>query len=320
MKAIQIYEFGPPEVMRYADVSLPEPADDQVLIDVKAVGVNPVDTYIRAGIYGPRKFPLTLGFDAAGVVRQVGAAVKKFSVGQRVFTAGTVSGAYAHQCLCHASQINALPENTSFSQGAALGIPYGTAYRALFQRAHAVAGQSVLIHGGSGGVGLAAIQFARAAGLTVIATAGTEEGRQLLRDQGADLVLDHHASEHFDQALHATNGQGVDILLEMLANVNLGSDLKIMAKKSEVVVIGSRGPVQVDPRDMMARELTIYGLLVLLATDTERAQAFAAIETGLTEGKLNPVIAVELPLSEAPKAHHDIIESSHHGKIVLIPE
>jgi NADPH2:quinone reductase len=320
MKAMQIQEFGPPEVMRYEEVFLPEPADDQILIDVKAVGVNPVDTYIRSGIYGPRQFPLTLGFDAAGVVRRVGAAVKRVAVGQRVFTAGSVSGTYAQQCLCLESQVSRLPEKTTFAQGAALGIPYGTAYRALFQRAHAAAGQSVLIHGGSGGVGLAAIQFAKAAGLTVIATAGTEEGRQLLREQGADCVTDHHAADHFDQVLHFTNEQGVDILLEMLANVNLAKDLKIMAKKGQLVIIGSRGPVEVDPRDIMARELNMYGTLVLLATETERAQAFTAIETGLTEGKLNPVIAMELPLGEAPRTHYEIMESAHHGKIVLIPE
>ncbi len=319
MKAIRIQEFGPPEVMRIEDVALPVPSADQILIDIKAVGVNPVDTYIRAGLYGSRKFPYTSGIDAAGVVRQVGEAVGHVAVGQRIFISGSVSGTYAEQCLCHGMQVHSLPDNISFSQGAALGVPYGTAYRALFQRVHAAAGQMAFIHGASGGVGLAAVQFAKAAGLKIIATAGTEQGRQLLLEQGADLVLDHHVPGHFDKVLDFTDGQGVDILLEMLANVNLGKDLTVMAKKGQVVIIGSRGPVQIDPRDIMSREISILGTMSSLASEAEKTQAYKAIETGLTDGTLCPVIAQELPLSEAAKAHHAIMESAHCGKIVLIP-
>lgn len=319
MKTIRIHAFGGPEAMQVEDVPPPEPGADEVVVDVKAVGVNPVDTYIRAGIYGPRKFPFTPGFDGAGIVRAVGDAVKSIAVGQRVFVAGSVSGTYAAQCLCKAVQVCGLPETVSFSQGAALGIPYGTAYRALFHQAHAAAGQTVFIHGGSGGVGLAAIQFAKAAGLTVIATAGSDDGRRLLLEQGADLALDHYASSHFDEALHFTEGRGVDLLLELTAHVNLGGDLKILAKNGRVIVIGSRDRIEIDPRDLMSREASIAGLLVLLATEAERVQAYAAIQTGLTEGTLNPVIAQELPLEQAAQAHHAIMESAHHGNIILLP-
>jgi NADPH2:quinone reductase len=319
MNAIRIHEFGPPEVIRLEEIELPGPAAGQILIDIKAIGVNPVDTYIRVGGYGPRKFPFTPGFDAAGVVRQVGPGVQTISAGQRVFTAGSVSGTYAQQCLCEPTQVGLLPDALSFEQGAALGIPYGTAYRALFQLAHAEAGQTALIHGGSGGVGIATIQFAKQAGLKIIATAGTEKGRQLILEQGANLALDHYNPKHFDEALHFTEGHGVNILLEMLANVNLGNDLKILAQKGAVVVIGSRGTVQIDPRDLMSREARIYGILVLLASADERTQAFAAIEAGLTNGTLKPVIARQLSLSDAAKAHHEIIEAAHYGKIVLIP-
>lgn len=319
MRAIQVHEFGPPEVMQVEDVSLPAVGAEQVLIEVKAAGVNPVDTYLRAGRYGSKDLPYTPGIDAAGIVRQVGDNVRNVTVGQRVFTSGSVSGAYAAQCLCKASQVHRLPENVTFAQGAALGVPYGTAYRALFQRAHAESGQTVLIHGASGGVGLAAVQFAKAAKLSIIATAGTEEGRRLLLKQGADLALDHHDENHFQQALDFTNGAGVDILLEMLANVNLGTDLTVMAKHGQVVVIGSRGPVQIDPRDLMSRESTVMGMMLALASKDEKTQAYAAVVAGLEDGTLDPVIDRELPLAEAVQAHHAILESAHHGKVVLIP-
>lgn len=319
MKAIQIYEFGQPEVMHMEDIPSPVPAAGEILIDIKAVGVNPVDTYIRAGWYGPREFPFTPGFDAAGVVLKVGEAVLNITAGQRVYTSGSISGTYAQQCICRESQVHPLPENITFAQGAALGIPYGTAYRSLFQRADADAGKTVFIHGASGGVGLAAVQFARAAGMKIIATAGTEEGRQLLLQQGANLALDHHTPEHFDRVLEFTNGRGVDILLEMLANVNLGRDLTVMAPKGQIVVIGSRGTVEINPRDIMSRETTILGTMSGLATDAEKAQAYKAIETGLTDGTLCPVIAQEIPLCDAPKAHHEVIESTHKGKVLLLP-
>lgn len=320
MKAIRIHEFGTPEVMQLEDVPSPTPTADEVLIEIKAVGVNPVDTYVRGGKYGAREFPFTPGFDGAGVVLQVGPGVQAFSPGQRVFTACFAGGTYAQQCLCPAAQVYALPKNVSFVQGATLGVPYGTAYRSLFQRAHAAAGKTVFIHGGSGGVGIAAIQLAKAAGLKIVATAGTDAGRQLLRQQGADLALDHHRPEHFDQVLDFTDGQGVDVLLEMLADANLANDLKVMAQKGEVVVIGSRGPVEkLDARDLMSREAIVYGTLLALATKAENEQAYQAIQKGLADGTLNPVIAREMPLSDAAKAHHEIIESAHYGKIVLIP-
>ncbi len=319
MKAIRVYRFGEPEIMQFEDVPPQTPGPGQVLIEVKAAGVNPVETYIRAGIYGDRDFPYTPGLDAAGLVRRVGEGVENLIAGQRVFTAGSVSGTYAQQCLCNAAQVHPLPENISFSQGAALGIPYGTAYRGLFQRGRAEAGQTVLIHGASGGVGLAAVQLAKAAGLNIIATAGTDDGRQLVLWQGADRVLDHHAPEHFEKALEFTNGAGVDLLLEMLANVNLGEDLKIMADHGQIVVIGSRGTVEIDPRLTMARETTVSGLMLAKATPAEKSQMYQAVIKGLQDGSLNPVVDEEFPLVEAPQAHHRIMESGHHGKIVLVP-
>src|SRR5208283_471787 len=169
MKAIRLHEFGPPETMRLEEVHDPRPGPGQVVVRVHAAGVNPVETYIRAGTYALKPpLPYTPGGDAAGVIAAAGEHVTRFKAGDRVYTAGTISGAYAQLALCSAEQVHPLPENISFAQGAGLHIPYATAYRALFLRAHAQAGQAVLVHGASGAVGLATVQFAAAAGLTVI--------------------------------------------------------------------------------------------------------------------------------------------------------
>lgn len=319
MKAIHIYEFGPPEVMRLEDTILPQIGPDQVLVDIKAAGVNPVDTYIRSGAYGPKDFPFTPGFDAAGIIAKTGENVRNISPGQHVFIAGSVTGTYAQQAICSLSQVHPLPESVSFEQGAALGVPYRTAYRALFQRAQAIKGETILIHGASGGVGIAAIQFAKAAGMKVIASAGSKNGWDLIEQQGANLILDHHDPSHLQKVLEFTDGQGVNVVLEMLANINLGNDLPILAKKGRVVIVGSRGTVQINPRDLMSREASVLGVMSALATKEENQQIFDAIDTGLRNGTLIPVVTLQLPLAEAPKAHREVMESAHHGKIVLIP-
>jgi NADPH:quinone reductase len=318
MRAIRVHEFGPPEVMKLENVPDPSPGPGQVVVRVHAAGVNPVETYIRSGVYAMKpSLPYTPGGDAAGVVAVVGDQVTGFKAGDRVYTAGTISGAYAQLALCNAAQIYPLPADVSFARGAALHVPYATAYRALYQRARAHAGQTVLVHGASGAVGIAAVQFAVAAGLTVIGTGGTERGRQLVREQGAAHVLDHKAPDYLEQLMKLTNGRGVDVILEMLANVNLGKDLTVLAKGGCIVVIGCRGEVQINPRLLMRTEGSILG--VMAGTPEEYAQSHAAIGAGLRAGTLRPVVGKELPLAEAPRAHHEIIESTAHGKIVLVP-
>ena len=320
MKAIRVQEPGEPDVMKVEEVTDPTPDAGQIVVQVKAAGVNPVDTYIRLGKQGySPKCPYTPGMDAAGVVEAVGAGVAGFAVGDRVYCAGTLSGAYAEKALCEQSQVHRLPERISFQQGAALGVPYGTAYRALFQRAEAEPGETVLIHGASGGVGVAAVQLARAAGMVVIGTAGTPEGRKLLEAQGAHYVVNHHEPEHFQQVMDLTGGQGVNVILEMLANVNLGHDLPILAKNGRVVVIGSRGDVQITPRFLMGKDASIIGMTLMNVSKPALASIHAALIAGLENGSLQPVIGRELPLRDAPQAHRLIMESSAFGKIVLMP-
>jgi NADPH2:quinone reductase len=318
MKAIRIHEFGGPEVMHLEEVPDLHPGPGQVVVTVKAVGVNPVECYIRAGLYGERTFPFTPGLDAGGVVAEVGPGVKA-KVGDRVYTAGTLSGTYAEQVLCAEAQLHPLPANVSYTQGAALGVPYATAYRALFQRALAVPGETVLVHGGTGGVGTAAIQWARAAGLKVIATGGTERGRALATEQGAHHVLDHHASGYLEQLPQLIGSRGVDVIVEFLANVNLGKDLSLLAPGGRVAVVGSRGSVEITPRDAMARDASIVAMSLFNASPRELAIIHAAIGAGLENGTLRPVIGRELPLAEAPQAHEAVMAPGAYGKIVLLP-
>jgi NADPH2:quinone reductase len=320
MKAIRVHEYGDPEVMHLEEVPEPDPGPGQVLVRVYAVGVNPVETYIRGGIY-PQAPPLpyTPGTDAAGVVEALGPGVSRVELGDRVYTSFSLSGAYAEKTLCHESQVHPLPEGVSFSQGAGVSVPYAAAYRALFQRARVVPAEVVLVHGASGGVGVAAVQLASCHGLTIIATAGTEEGRALATVQGAHYVLDHHDPDHYQQALALTDNRGVDIILEMLAKENLGHDLKILASRGRVVVIGTRGAVTIDPRDTVAKETSILGMYIWNATEKETAGIHAALGAGLAHGMLRPIIGKEMPLAEASRAHHEVLESKAYGKIVLIP-
>jgi len=320
MKAIRVKEFGGPEVLKLEEVSDLKPGAGQVVIKVRAVGVNPVDTYMRSGVY-PRKpaLPYTPGTDAAGTVEFVGMGVTSCQPGDRVYTATTLSGAYAQQALCDAALVFSLPAHISFAQGAAIHIPYATAFRALFHRAQAQGGETVLIHGASGGVGVAAVQLARAAGLRVIGTAGSDRGKQLVAAEGAHQVLDHNSANHFEQALAATGGRGYDIIVEMLANVNLGRDLGILAPKGRVVVVGNRGTAEINARDIMTRDGSVLAMSLWNATPQELTSIHAALVAGLENRSLRPIVGQEIPLAEAARAHVAVMESGAYGKIVLVP-
>ncbi len=319
MKAIRVRRAGGPEVLVLEDVPDPTPGPGEVVVRVRAAGVNPVETYIRSGIFGPVEAPYTPGTDAAGTVESVGEGVRRFRPGDRAYTSGTSTGAYAERALAREAQVHPLPGRASFAQGAAVGVPYATAWRALFQRARAVPGEVVLVHGASGGVGIAAVQIARAAGLVVLATAGTEDGRALVRAQGAHEVLDHGDPEHLARAVALAGGRGVDVVLEMLANVNLGRDLPALAPGGRVVVVGSRGRVEIDPRDAMRRDAAILGMSLFNASEPDLAAVHAALGAGLENGTLAPAIAREMPLAEAPRAHEAVMAPGARGKIVLVP-
>jgi len=319
MKAIRVNAFGGPEVLSLEKIADLVPGPGQALIKIEAAGVNPVDVYIHGGKYGQRPLPYTPGSDAAGIIEALGESVAGVTVGQRVYTAGTLTGAYAEKALCRPSQVQPLPERLSFAQGAAIHVPYYTAYYALHLRAGGKPGETVLVHGASGGVGLAAVQIARAAGLTVIGTASSDKGKAAVLEAGANSVLDHAKDGYLDEVKALTGGKGPDVILEMLANVNLLKDLGVVAQNGRVVIIGSRGPIEIDPRLTMQRNSNILGLSLMNATEAELTQIRAALGAGFANGTLTPIVAREFPLAEAAAAHKAIMEPGAFGKIVLVP-
>ncbi len=324
MKAILVREFGGPEVLTLRERPDPMPGAGQVRVRVHAAGVNPFDTYMRTGTYAIKPpLPYIPGADAAGVVDAVGRDVRDVVVGARVYLSGTADhrsyGAYAERVVCEPHHIHPLPDRLTFSQGAAIGVPYATAWRALHQRAHIQPGETLFVHGASGGVGLAAIEIARAWGLTVIGTAGTAEGLDLVKAQGASRAINHRDEGYLDTLRDLTGGRGPDVILENLANVNLDNDLTVMASGGRVIVVGNRGRIEIDPRKAMGKDGAILGMALWNTSPAEFSRIYRALDASLAIGALTPVVSAELPLADAPRAHRLVLEPGAKGKIVLLP-
>jgi NADPH:quinone reductase len=319
MKAIVVHEFGAPEVLQLEDMPNPKPGPGQVVVRIHAAGVNPFDTYMRAGVYAIKpQLPYTPGGEGAGVVDSVGDGVKSIRPGDRVYVAHPLTGTYAEYTLALESQVHRLPERVSFQQGACVYVACGTAYHALYHHARARASETLLVHGASGGVGIAAVQIARSMGMTVIGTAGTDKGLELVRREGAHFAFNHKHTGYHEEIMIATHGRGVDVVLEMLANVNLGNDLKLLAKSGRVIIIGSRADVTITPRDLMARSTSVRGFTLWNISDADAADVHAGLDAALDNGTVRPVVGKELPLAEAARAHKDVMEPGAFGKIVLI--
>ncbi len=320
MKAIRVREFGGPERIEVAEVPDLHAGPGEVLVRVAAAGVNPVDAYILGGSYAHKPtLPYTPGADGAGTVADVGPGVTGVAVGDRVYVAGSVSGTYAQQAVCRQAAVHRLPDRVSFQQGAAIGVPYGTAFRALFHKARAQPGETVLVFGASGGVGLAALQLARARGLTVIGTAGSDKGRRLVLANGA-----HHAVDHTvplpaiaDQVRTLTGGRGVNLILDMLANKNLSTDLQMLSLHGRVVIVGNRGTIEISPRDAMSRDATILGMTLFNVNEVDMASIHAGLGASLENGVARPVIGAEFSLEDASRALEAVMTPGASGKIVI---
>ena len=321
MQAILVEAFGDPDVLQLKDIPGPEPGPGQVVVRVHAAGVNPVEAYIRSGAYY-RKPPLpwTPGFDGAGVVEETGPGATEFKSGDRVYIAalGSWNGAYAERVVCEAAHVHPLPPDVSFAQGASLGVPATTAHRALFGRAQAKPGETVLVHGASGAVGVPCTQLARAAGMTVLGTAGSDRGRAVAREAGCEHVFDHNDAGRADAIRAATGGRGVDVVIEMLASANLGVDLELLAPRGRIVVVGSRGRVEIDPRFTMAKDAAILGMALWNVPPEEWARIHADLVAALRAGTLRPIVGRELPLAEAAAAHRALFDGHAEGKLVLV--
>jgi NADPH2:quinone reductase len=311
VKAVQVRAYGGPEVLALGEVPAPPPpGPGELLIAVRAAGVNPVDVYLHSGQYTRKiALPYVPGSDAAGIVEAAGPG-SPFSPGDRVYVNATA--VYAEKALVPASRAWRLPGTLSFEQGAAIGVPYATAHRALFHCGGAAKGETVLIHGASGGVGVAAVQLALAAGLDVIGTAGGPEGVAFLKSLGVTRALDHRAADYL-------NGVQPNLILEMLADKNLGTDLAIAAFRGRIVIIGSRGAASVEPRLTMTKDLTVRGMSLFNVSEPERAEIHASLAKGFASEALKPLVGKKFPLAEASKAHEAVMEPGARGKIVRLP-
>ena len=323
MKAIRAHAFGGPEVLQLEEIGDPVAGAGEVVIDVRAAGVNPADTYMRNGTYAiVPELPYIAGGDAAGTVSATGPGVDGFTVGDRVFVGTALSmdltGCYAEKVKRKAGEVMALPGKVSFAQATTFGVSYATAHYALFARGGARAGETVFIHGASGSVGTSAIQLARRAGLKVIGSGGTAAGLELIRAEGADLAVDHGKAGYLDEVRSFTAG-GPQLILEMLANKNLAADMDLAAKSGRIVVIGNRGEITINPRVAMMKELDIRGIALWNAAREQVAPMMKDILAGVAEGTLRPVVGREMPLADAASAHVAVLEPGAHGKIVLVP-
>mmetsp|Transcript_22457 Transcript_22457/g.52112 ORF Transcript_22457/g.52112 Transcript_22457/m.52112 type:complete len:367 (-) Transcript_22457:247-1347(-) len=322
MFAIEVAEYGDPDVLKCLPSKLPQPGKGEVLVSMRAAGVNPVETYIRSGKYAKLPtLPYTPGGEGAGFVSMVGEGVTKVAPNQRVYLAGSKTGTYAQYTLCSEATVFPLPDNVSFEQGACLGTAYATAHRAVFRSAQAVAGNTVLVHGATGGVGLAAVQLAKACGCIVIGSGSSKEGRDMCQRAGADHVVDHSSDAHFDEVVALTGGKGVDIIIEMLANQNLAKDLGALAIGGRVAVVGSRGPIEINPRELMQKETCIVGVANAFqhSDPLEAAEMHQRIFDGLKSGALKPIVnGSSFTLKNASKAHEYIANNKGaQGKVVL---
>jgi NADPH2:quinone reductase len=251
----------------------------------------------------------------------VGEDVTTVEPGARVFVGSILArrktGTYAEYTVCDAAAVHRLPQDLTYAQGAAVGVPGATAYRALFQRGRLRPGESVLVHGASGGVGTLAVQWARAHGATVIGTASSHEGREAVTRAGAHAVLDHSAPDHLGAVADLTSGRGVDLVVEMLADVNLVVDLQHLARQGRIVVVGSRGTIDFAPRLTMVAEADVRGTALWNATPDEWVESMRAVAAALESRVLQPVVGRELPLEQASEAHRAVLEPRSRGKLVL---
>jgi NADPH:quinone reductase-like Zn-dependent oxidoreductase len=306
MKAIVVREYGGPEVLKYEDVPRREPKDDQILVRVIAAGVNPVDAMIRSGMFAKYEkdvFPMTPGADIAGVVEKVGSKITKFKAGDPVFAYVSLKGGggYAEYALATERDMATKPKSLSYVEAAAVPIVALTAWQALIDTAKLGAGQTVLIHGGSGGVGSFAIQIAKARGAKVIATASTAN-QDLLKELGADVAIDYTKQKFEDIA------KDVDVVLDSVGKDTLARSYGVVKKEGFIVSIVGRP----DPG-----ELEKHGIHGASISVEPNADDLAEIGKLIDEKKIKVIVSQTFPLSDATKAQEQVATGHTRGKIVL---
>ena len=306
MKAIVIHSYGGPEVLKYEDAPRPEPKEDEILIRVIAASVNPVDVAIRSGKYADyfhTKLPLIPGMDAAGVVEKVGANVTKFKTGDSVYAFFTLAeeGGYAQFVIAKENELAPKPKSLTYEEAAAVPAVGSTAWQALVDGADLTSGQTVLIHGGSGGVGHCAIQIAKARGARVIATASTAN-QEFLKKLGADQAIDYTKTKFEDVV------KDVDVVLDAVGGETLRRSYGVVKKGGVIVTIAG------EPDEAALKQHDIRGVSL---EAVPKANVLEDLTKLIDAGKLKPVVSKTFALAEAAKAQDAIATRHTRGKIVL---
>lgn len=323
MKAMRLAEFGSPENLRLEEAPDPELREGHVVIRVKATGINPADLVRMSGKYPqPLPLPYIPGTDVAGEVEAIGAGVGHVRVGERVFGRSLNGGGYAEKACLPTNEIFPLPENLSFAEGAAIPVPFYTAYVALHHKAQLKEGETVLISAGGGGVGVAAIQLAKAAGARVITTVGSQEKAERTKELGADIALNYKEQDFAAEVQSLTDGKGVDVIIENVAADNFAQDFSALGRHGRIVLIGT-GTGKAPESTFMTgaalfKEATIYGMALpnSVALIPDIANALIPL---FADQKVKAMVHKSYPLVEAQQALRDLVAGKVFGKLVLAP-
>lgn len=321
MKAMRAHQLDRPEQLRFEDAPEPQPEAGQVLIRVRAAGVNPADLVRLSGRLGQPSLPYIPGTDVCGEVEDVGSGVTHVKKGDRVF-GRALSGGYAEKTCLAASEAVLLPANLSFEEGAAIPIPFYTAYHALHNKAEVKAGETVLVSAGGGGVGVAAIQLAKVAGVRVLTTVGSREKAERTRTLGADGAINYREQDFVAEVLKVTNGKGVDVIIENVAADNFAKDFAAVAVNGRIVLIGTGTGKSADATfgvyGALMKDVTIYGMSLINA-GSAIPQMVTALASLFTGGRIKAIVSKSYPLPDAPEALADLVAGRVFGKLVLIP-
>lgn len=323
MKAVLLNQFGGPEQLTIGDVPTPSPKADEVLIKISAAGINRPDIVQRNGHYPP---PLgaseILGLECAGEIVELGASVTKWKLGDKV-CALLSGGGYAEYALAHEGCCLKVPRNLSMIEAAALPETYFTVWSNLFDRAKLKSNETIVIHGGTSGIGTTAIQMAKNAGATVISTSGTDQKCNYCLDLGADYAINYKKQDFLAETLKYTNNNGVDVILDMVAGDYVGKNVKALKEEGRLVIIAVQGGAKVNFNilPVMLKRLTITGSTLRIRDNQFKGKIADALQKHIwpliEEGKIKPIIDKTFSLDDVIKAHEHLESGAHMGKVIL---
>lgn len=326
MRAVEISEPGGPEVLRIGKRPVPDPGEGEVLVKVAAAGVNRPDVMQRKGMYPPPPGASDIpGLEIAGTVVATGADAGGVAEGESV-CALVAGGGYAEYCVAPAPLCLPIPEGMTYVQAAAIPETFFTVWTNVFDRGRLSSGESLLVHGGSSGIGTTAIQLAKAFGATVYVTAGSAEKCDACLELGADAAINYREEDFVEHIAELTNKRGVDVILDMIGGDYLPRNLEALAVEGRIVQIAlQRGPkVEMNLLPIMLKRLTLTGSTLRPRTVSQKAMIAHSLRKEiwplLTSGQVKPIIHATFPLADASEAHRLMESSTHIGKIVLSDE